>query len=766
MTADDLPRDVFRQVLALLVDSYRPPSRTSAFGEDEDEDEEQISYALKRWKRPAWISAGRDLAACACVCRSWRDALGGSSGHGHDASAWGRACELQSLFGLERDSTRRAKLNKLAKKRSLSNERDWRKEFERRVLWHKRVRSIIESEIMWPNEKAAALKALEGDLSQSQLVALWHHSSLVSRAPRKFLEKRGAGVPVGTIFWSHFALWTLRSAEGAENMAAACATTAANDSPAEGPGTPSDALWHRLCGRREEVRIETGAMAIACLFNIHLDQSVIPSLLDQLAAELRRRLEILSSVIKAARGPQAEALTERQQILCLSSLIFNPSNQAHSGADALAAHWPEAEIGLGRALDHEDLEALVSQWPGLGLEGNRSDYYNPENSRLDCVLGVETRAHQVGGRESPLSSILRSERKPCGNPLTLSIIYAAVGRRAGLPVRMINAPGHFLVGLGRDCFVDVFLGGRLRTREEVFSLVSQIVGAPDGAEMDDMLAQASAHPSEVNLRICNNLIHTFAQERDYPKLLSATRMALAIKPNNKALLMKAAKVEAVLDNYGELGTKQRGLSRKKKRALRMKSTGTNFSRPRRPDEAIEHMDRLQSVAGAEELYCKRIVDHFKVAKMLHLKAHTAKKVRTEDILFRVGQIIRHRRYCYRGVIFGWESKCEAGEEWIQQMRVDALPDGRNQPFYKVLVDCRGDRGGFHSTTYVAQENIQVETLKPGVDTDCHQINHPETGKYFDVYRVTGSGPHHQHYKANEVVASQYPEDYAIDEDAE
>ena len=70
--------------------------------------------------------------------------------------------------------------------------------------------------------------------------------------------------------------------------------------------------------------------------------------------------------------------------------------------------------------------------------------------------------------------------------------------------------------------------------------------------MDDMLAQASAHPSEVNLRICNNLIHTFAQERDYPKLLSATRLALAIKPNNKALLMKAAKVEAVLDNYGEM----------------------------------------------------------------------------------------------------------------------------------------------------------------------------------------------------------------------
>ena len=215
------------------------------------------------------------------------------------------------------------------------------------MLWHKRVRSIIESEIMWPNERAAALKALEGDLSQSQLVALWHHSSLVSRAPRKFLEKRGAGVPVGTIFWSHFALWTLRSAEGAENMAAACATVATDDSSAEGPGALPDALWQRLCGRREEVRIETGAMAIACLFNIHLDQSVILSLLDQLAAELRRRLEILSSVIKAARGAQAEALTERQQILCLSSLLLIPATKRTRGQTLWRHTAPRLRLGWG-----------------------------------------------------------------------------------------------------------------------------------------------------------------------------------------------------------------------------------------------------------------------------------------------------------------------------------------------------------------------------------------------------------------------------------
>ena len=41
--------------------------------------------------------------------------------------------------------------------------------------------------------------------------------------------------------------------------------------------------------------------------------------------------------------------------------------------------------------------------------------------------------------------------------------------------------------------------------------------------------------------------------------------------------------------------------------------------------------------------------------------------------FRVGQIIVHKRYSYRGVITGWDRTCEADEDWMEQMNVEALP---------------------------------------------------------------------------------------------
>lgn len=43
------------------------------------------------------------------------------------------------------------------------------------------------------------------------------------------------------------------------------------------------------------------------------------------------------------------------------------------------------------------------------------------------------------------------------------------------------------------------------------------------------------------------------------------------------------------------------------------------------------------------------------------------------VQFKVGDVIRHRRYHYRGVIYGWDPECKAEEDWMQQMRIDQLP---------------------------------------------------------------------------------------------
>ena len=43
------------------------------------------------------------------------------------------------------------------------------------------------------------------------------------------------------------------------------------------------------------------------------------------------------------------------------------------------------------------------------------------------------------------------------------------------------------------------------------------------------------------------------------------------------------------------------------------------------------------------------------------------------IQFKVGDVVRHRRYHYRGVIYGWDPECKAEEDWMLQMRIDQLP---------------------------------------------------------------------------------------------
>lgn len=54
------------------------------------------------------------------------------------------------------------------------------------------------------------------------------------------------------------------------------------------------------------------------------------------------------------------------------------------------------------------------------------------------------------------------------------------------------------------------------------------------------------------------------------------------------------------------------------------------------------------------------------------------------VKYRVGQLFRHKRYDYVGLITGWDAECKASENWVRQMDVDSLPGGRRQSFYHVL----------------------------------------------------------------------------------
>lgn len=82
--------------------------------------------------------------------------------------------------------------------------------------------------------------------------------------------------------------------------------------------------------------------------------------------------------------------------------------------------------------------------------------------------------------------------------------------------------------------------------------------------------------------------------------------------------------------------------------------------------------------------------------------------------FEIGQIIHHRRYGYRGVIFGIDPVCTAPEDWY--LKNQTQPD-RNQPWYRVLVHGHGH------TTYVAQSNLQI-------DESPEPVMHPMLDRIF------------------------------------
>ena len=86
--------------------------------------------------------------------------------------------------------------------------------------------------------------------------------------------------------------------------------------------------------------------------------------------------------------------------------------------------------------------------------------------------------------------------------------------------------------------------------------------------------------------------------------------------------------------------------------------------------------------------------------------------------FFVGQIIKHLKVGYRGVIFSVDAEFSLSDEWYEKVARSRPP--KDQPWYHVMVD-----GGTH-TTYVAQRHLAASD-------DLSQIDHPGLGQAFSQF---------------------------------
>ena len=146
----------------------------------------------------------------------------------------------------------------------------------------------------------------------------------------------------------------------------------------------------------------------------------------------------------------------------------------------VARRLTKAQTALDRV---ETLSEYLSH--EVRLRGNEDDYYNFENSLLPNVI------------DSGL-----------GIPISLSLVYMLVGRRAGLWIDGVSLPGHFLVR-HEEIFFDPFHEGRRIRFDECRALMEQqnLILRPEHL--------APATPIQILIRMLTNIYYV-AEKTDPP----------------------------------------------------------------------------------------------------------------------------------------------------------------------------------------------------------------------------------------------------------
>lgn len=92
--------------------------------------------------------------------------------------------------------------------------------------------------------------------------------------------------------------------------------------------------------------------------------------------------------------------------------------------------------------------------------------------------------------------------------------------------------------------------------------------------------------------------------------------------------------------------------------------------------------------------------------------------------FHIGQVVRHRIFPFRGVIFDVDPEFNHTDEWYEAIPADIRPQ-KNQPFYHVFAENKTD----HYEAYVSEQNLLP-------DTTGDPVEHPMIAEIFGPFLGT------------------------------
>lgn len=206
---------------------------------------------------------------------------------------------------------------------------------------------------------------------------------------------------------------------------------------------------------------------------------------------------------------------EKDWDLCTAGLIIAAQLQPELDVSAYQHKLDELSDEISRHI-HSDMtvQDRIHQlnlyfYDELGFEGDKQDYYLPDNSLLNLVL----------------------DRRR-GIPITLAVIYLKLAAVVGLDAYGIGFPGHYLIGVhdeDEDIILDPFDHGKTLDHNQLRSMLQQLTHVTaDEIVLGKNLLPAAKSDSVV--RMLRNLKQIYIEAQKVELSLACIEMILSIIP--------------------------------------------------------------------------------------------------------------------------------------------------------------------------------------------------------------------------------------------
>ncbi|QFT64720.1 heat shock protein HspQ [Roseivivax halotolerans] len=104
---------------------------------------------------------------------------------------------------------------------------------------------------------------------------------------------------------------------------------------------------------------------------------------------------------------------------------------------------------------------------------------------------------------------------------------------------------------------------------------------------------------------------------------------------------------------------------------------------------------------------------------------------TQRAKYKLGQVVRHRKHPFRGVVFDVDPEFANTEEWYESIPEESRPV-KDQPFYHLLAE--NDQSFY--VAYVSEQNLVA-------DYSGEPVDHPDISELFGQFHDGSYEPHFQ-----------------------